>query len=76
MGCSSSHRCLPVGMIPRVDLLLFSLAIISTVTIHFGKALAAPVTQRARRHIRTDMQGGCDGLAAEQRCISRVSSIS
>ncbi len=43
-GCSSSHRCIPVGMIPKVGLFLFSLAIISTVTIHFGKALWAPIT--------------------------------
>ncbi len=70
MGCSSSHRCIPVGMIPKVGLLLFSLAIISTVTIHFGKALAAPVTQRARQ-VGTDMQEALHGLTAEQRCTSR-----
>ena len=50
-------------MMPKVGLLLFSLAIISTVTIHFGKALATLGTQQAM-HIHADMQEGCNGLAA------------
>ena len=45
-------------MIPKVGLVLFSLAIISTVTIHFGKALAAPITHfKMSGHVNLMMTG-------------------
>jgi len=70
VSCNSSHRCIPVGMIPKVGLLLFSLAIISTVTIHFGKALAAPITHfEVCTHVDL-MTTGCEILHVQ--CKGRL----
>ena len=61
----------PVGMMPRVALLLFSLATNSTVTIHFGSALEQTVIIHATALVQRSIAGISSPVEQPKHCTGR-----